>query len=71
MTFSTLLLGLSLLSHPVPGAADTVPAPKPKPEQPAVARPTRQEPKAEPQRKTPPKPLPLGEPKLKRRKIPD
>ena len=68
MSLTAFLLGLSLLS-PVPAVeADTGKAQKPKPEAKAPARPARQEPKLEPKPAPKVKPLPLGEPKLKRRK---
>ncbi|HEX7023859.1 MAG TPA: hypothetical protein VF187_03490 [Gemmatimonadales bacterium] len=68
----SLLLGLTLLSlPPAAQAADTTRAGKPKPEARAPARPaTPQLPKVEPKRGPAPKPLPLGEPRLKRRKPP-
>jgi hypothetical protein len=71
MSLTTLLFGLTLLAAPPGGQADTVRAPKAKPEAVAPARPPKQEPKAEPKRTPPPKPKALGEPKLKRRKLPD
>lgn len=75
MSLSSILLGLSLLGPAMAAPADTVKAPKPKPEAPAPAPAPAPPPK--PARKIEPrtdptiKPLPLGEPKLKRRKFPD
>ena len=68
MSLTAFLLGLSLLS-PVPAAAaDTGKAQKPKPEAKAPTRPAGKEPKLQPRPAPKVKPLPLGEPKLKRRK---
>jgi hypothetical protein len=71
MSLSTILLGLSLISPVMAAPADTVKTPKPKPEAAAPARPARPTPRVERRRDPVVKPLPLGEPKLKRRKLPD
>jgi hypothetical protein len=74
MSLTTILLGLSLISPVMSAPADTARTPKPKPEipAPAPAPPPRTVPKVEPRRDLPAKPLvPVGEPKLKRRKLPD
>jgi hypothetical protein len=67
MALTTFLFGLTLFAAP----ADTVRAPKAKPEAVAPARPAKPNAKVEPKRTPPPKPKALGEPKLKRRKLPD
>lgn len=73
MSLTTLLLGLSLIAPAMAAPADTVKAPKLKPEAtapsapPARPAPTvvrRPDPQAKPM-------APVGEPKLKRRKLPD
>lgn len=71
MSLSTILLGLSLIAPLVAAPADTVKAPKPKPEATAPVPPAKPMPRLEPRRDPVVKPLPLGEPKLKRRKLPD
>jgi len=74
MSLTSLLFGLALMSPVSSAPADSVKAPKPKPEAPSPAPPPspRPAPKLEPLRDMPPKALvPLGEPKLKRRKLPD
>ena len=74
MSLTTILLGLSLIAPVMSAPADSARAPKPKPEAPAPrpAPPPRAAPKVEPKRHLPAKPLvPVGEPKLKRRKLPD
>ena len=72
MSLISFLLGLTLLAPlPAAQAADTTRARKPKTEARAPARPaTPQLPKVEPKRGPAPKTLPLGEPRLKRRKPP-
>jgi hypothetical protein len=72
MSFTTILLGLTLIAPAMAAPADSVKAPKPKPEARAPAPLPRPAPKVEPRRNPPAKPLvPVGEPKLKRRKLPD
>lgn len=71
MSLSTILLGLSLVAPAMGAPADTVKAPKPKPEAAAPVPSAKPAPKVEPRRDPEIKPLPLGEPKLKRRKLPD
>jgi hypothetical protein len=71
MALTTFLFGLTLFAAPPGAPADTVRAPKAKPEAVAPARPAKPNAKAEPKRTPPPKPKALGEPKLKRRKLPD
>ena len=68
MSLTALLLGLSLLSPVAPAPGDTGKAVKPKPEAKAPARPARPEPRIDPKPAPKVKPLPLGEPRLKRRK---
>jgi hypothetical protein len=68
MSLTVLLLGLTLFSPAAPAQADTGKAEKPKPEAKAPARPARTEPRIDPKPAPKVKPLPLGEPKLKRRK---
>ena len=68
MSLTALLLGLSLISPVTVAQADTGKVEKPKPEAKAPARPTRTEPRIDPKPAPKVKPLPLGEPKLRRRK---
>lgn len=75
MLLTGLLLGLALLGPAAGFQSDTTRArPKPESPPPAAAKPPARaplpEPRLEPKEKKPVKPLPLGEPKLKRRKNP-
>lgn len=74
MALTTLLLGLSLIAPAMAAPADTVKAPKRKPDVQAPAPPAppaRPAPKVERRPDPQPKPMaPVGEPKLKRRKLP-